>query len=77
MGQYDGSLQAEFSITRDIFMAEIGKYMMLTATQREVCSQMHRFIFKMKGLCEQVRSSGNKVTWKKWLLSPPVLKAVL
>lgn len=63
MGQYDGSLQAEFSITRGIFMAEIGKCMMLTATQREVCSQMYKFIFKMKGKVSMSKWEALEIKW--------------
>lgn len=35
MGEYDGSLEAEFSTARGICMAETGKCLMLTVTQEK------------------------------------------
>lgn len=45
MGEYDGSLEAEFSTARGICMAETGKCLMLTVTQGEMCTQTYKFNF--------------------------------
>lgn len=46
-------------------MAEIGKRMMLTVSQREMCSQTYKFNFRLDkkvGLREQVRTFEGKIS---------------
>lgn len=64
-------------------MAEIGKGVMLTVTQREMCSQTYKFNFKLSkkvSLHEQVRSFKGKIGELEevaLLLIPPIVEAVL